>query len=238
LESPRKTASRATLLVVRLPWLVLALSACGGKVVVDAAGGGGSGGGFGGSSVSATSSGGATVSASSGSVGDCAPLATCDGACVDTDGDGLHCGSCTTACGGGEICVAGNCLSSACSSVIEAEDGSQVQRSAGWAVSFGAVLHAGSGLETYQDSSTDTLALSFTGTGLVFHNERGPNRGDLLASVDGGAQVTIEGFAPDFVDQIAATIAVGLPFGPHAATLACTAGTGYCTADSFDVLCQ
>ncbi|MGK3995324.1 MXAN_6577-like cysteine-rich protein [Sorangium sp. So ce1024] len=39
-----------------------------------------------------------------------APLASCDGVCVDTSSDQGHCGACGVACEAGEACVAGACV--------------------------------------------------------------------------------------------------------------------------------
>ena len=43
-------------------------------------------------------------------VSECDPLTLCGTECVDTDSDPLFCGSCTTACSIGEVCVGGACI--------------------------------------------------------------------------------------------------------------------------------
>jgi len=47
-----------------------------------------------------------------GGTGDACDGATCDGACVDTDADPLHCGACGVACDDGDACVDGSCAPS------------------------------------------------------------------------------------------------------------------------------
>jgi hypothetical protein len=79
------------------------------------------------------------------------------------------------------------------------------------------------------------FTFDFTGTTIAMRYERGPTRGTLSVSVDGGTSVVVDAneSAYEFAD---ADIATGLANAQHTVTVICTAPS--CLVDVFAVTCN
>jgi hypothetical protein len=120
-------------------------------------------------------------------------------------------------------------------SYIEAEDSTQVTRSAGWAVASGN-LHGGEQLES---SGPATLAFSFLGSALTVYYETGPTLSTFTVAIDGTTYPTVSensGSGSGFTLDISTGITSTLAFTTHSVTLACNGN--WCGIDYFALGCN
>ena len=103
----------------------------------------------------------------------------------------------------------------------------------GWGLSYGAP----SGGESLEASSTGApLTFDFTGTALAMSYEIGPNNGSYSVTIDGGAPVAVAAYQANDFTWRTTTVATGLAYRSHTATVTCTALR--CNVDVFDVTCN